>query len=139
MTDRARRAETREFFEERYARERLHASRNVLENVVGEEVGLNGYTTPDQADALVSHLRLGPESLVLDLGAGRGWPGSRLARRSGCRVVLSDLPMDALRESFHYASERGVGDRAWPVRADGLCLPFADASFHAVSHADVFC
>ena len=35
---------------------------------------------------------------LLDLGAGRGWPGLYLAVRTGCQVVLSDVPLEGLRQ-----------------------------------------
>jgi len=139
MPDHPRRAEDREFFRERYARARREASREVERSVLGHDVGVNGYTTVEQAEALVEHLRLSPSSLLLDLGSGRGWPGSHLARLGGCRVVLTDVPLEALRAAREYVETREVGARTRIVAAEGTSLPFGPDLFDALSHADVFC
>ena len=86
------RSEDASFFRERYGRERSEASLKVERSVFGGEVGANGYTTVAQAHRLSESLGLGRDSLLLDLGSGRGWPGTFLAELSGCRVVLADIP-----------------------------------------------
>ena len=139
MSDSPRRAEDKEFFRERYGRTRQEASREVERSVLGHDVGVNGYTTVAEAGALVEHLGLSPTSLLLDLGSGRGWPGSYLSRLGGCRVVLTDIPLEALRADREYVETREVGARARIVAAEGGALPFAPDLFDAISHADVFC
>jgi len=139
MSDSPRRAEDKEFFRERYGRTRQEASREVERSVLGHDVGVNGYTTVAEAGALVEHLGLSPTSLLLDLGSGRGWPGSYLSRLGGCRVVLTDIPLEALRAAREYVETREVGARARIVAAEGGALPFAPDLFDAISHADVFC
>ena len=74
MTPPQRRIEDAAFFRERYAQERGSAVRDVEVAVLGADVGLNGYTTPEQARALSQALGVGPGYLLLDLGSGRGWP-----------------------------------------------------------------
>jgi SAM-dependent methyltransferase len=139
MPSNPRRPESPEFFRERYGRPRQEATRSVERRVLGHDVGLNGYTTVEQADALIQHLRLAPGQELLDLGAGRGWPGSHLAHRSGCRVVLTDIPLEALREAVSFVETRRVREHAWAVAAEGSALPFRAGHFDAVVHADVFC
>ncbi len=131
--------ESREFFKERYGRARLEANREVERRVLGHDVGLNGYTTVEQARALADHLELSPESRLLDLGAGRGWPGTFLSWLSGCPVVLADVPVEALRAARGFARSRGISELASTVSADGARLPFASRAFAAITHADVFC
>jgi hypothetical protein len=58
---------------------------------------------PAQADTLASGLGLSAGDRLLDLGTGRGWPGLYLAARTGCRVVLADLPLDGLRVAAVHA------------------------------------
>ena len=122
-----------EFFTEKYARPRSDAKRQLERAVLGDEVGLNGFTTVEQAQALTDHLSLLPTTRLLDVGAGEGWPGSYLARSSGCSLVASDVPLDALRAAKAYL------EQASAVSADGCALPFRSGSFDGVVHADVFC
>jgi protein-L-isoaspartate O-methyltransferase len=98
----------------------------------------NGYTTMGQAERICDALALGPGDWLLDLGAGRGWPGSFIAERSGCRLIATDLPLLALRPARE-ALRRTLGARASVVCADGRRLPLADGAFDAVCHADVLC
>jgi cyclopropane fatty-acyl-phospholipid synthase-like methyltransferase len=104
--------------------------------VLGAEAA-NGYTTLSQADRIAELLRLGPGRRLLDLGSGRGWPGARVADATGCDLVVTDLPLLALRDARGVAPEAG-GARA-VVCADGRLLPFREACFDAVCHADVLC
>ena len=118
---------------EKYARPRPDAVLKVGRAVLGYDVDLNGYTTVAQAQALHKHLALSSHTRLLDVGAGHGWPGSHLAASSGCSLVATDIPVDALR-----AAKRYIG-QASAVSADGRELPFLSGSFDAVVHADVFC
>jgi SAM-dependent methyltransferase len=82
---------------------------------------------------------LAPGDRLLDLGAGRGWPGSRIAALSGCDLVTVDLPLTALREAREHMRRRAPGRAGAEVCGDGARLPFRDACFQAVTHADVLC
>lgn len=126
-------------FLERYGRQRSEAAREVERIVLGHDVGLNGYTTLPQADGLVDVLVLSSSSTVLDLGSGRGWPGLHLATAVGCRVVVTDRPIAALRQARVSALRREVSRRVDTVAAEGSALPFGPACFDAVVHADVLC
>lgn len=121
-------------FTEKYTRFRDGRYRALAATVLGSDRA-NGYTTPEQADAVADTLALGPKDRLLDLGGGRGWPGMRIAERSGCRLVTTELPWEALRAA------RDVAPRVngWVVAADGRRLPFRDAVFDAIVHADVLC
>ena len=131
--------ENREFFEERYGRTISGAARRLEKSVFGHEVGLNGFTTVSQAERLSDLLDLGIESVLLDVGAGRGWPGIHIAWSSQCQAVLCDIPVEALRQVPHYAEVRGVPTLVSTVCADGAALPFAPSSFDALVHTDVLC
>ena len=112
-----------DFFNEKYARPRSDARREVERAVLGDEVGLNGYTTVEQAQALTDHLSLLATTRLIDVGAGHGWPGSYLARSSGCRLVATDIPLDALR-----AAPRTTGE---------LCKDFEMSRFGVMKHLAV--
>ena len=68
----------------------------------------------------------------MDVGAGQGWPGSYVAKTSGCRLVSTDVPWDALLVA-KLRRETAV------VKARGGSLPFRGDSFDAIVHADVLC
>ncbi len=126
-------------FLEKYARPRSEAARQVERAVLGREVGLSGYTTIEQAQTLNDQLSLLPGGRLLDVGAGRGWPGSYLAQSSGCHLVASDVPLDALRAAGDFLQRGAPRGKADAVSADGRALPFRPTCFDAVVHADVFC
>lgn len=108
-------------------------------DALGTDYSANGYTTPLQAEEIGDWLALGEEDLLLDVGAGCGWPGLYLAKRHGCTVIsLEPVPegMPALRAR---ASVDGCGEQAWPVVADAVAIPLRPKSVDAIVHADVLC
>lgn len=114
------------------------AAERIRRAALGTEVA-NGYTTQAQAEEIATALALSRDQPLLDLGSGRGWPGSHVAKRTGCRLVVCDLPMNALRTATTLLRTAGLDGPTSVVRADGRSLPFADASFDGVSHTDVLC
>jgi cyclopropane fatty-acyl-phospholipid synthase-like methyltransferase len=105
--------------------------------VIGAAWGANGYTTVAQADELGRRVELGPGRRLLDVGTGRGWPGLYLAVRSGCAVVGTDLPHDALLIAAQRARTESLDDRTAMVVGAGASQPFRSGSFDAVVHSDV--
>ena len=114
-------------------------TRQMERTVIGGDWGANGYTTLDQADRLGRAAKLGPSSVVLDLGSGRGWPGLYLAANTGARVVVTDVPEEALRLAIDRAGVEKLRSRAAAARCSARSLPFASSSFDAIVHADVLC
>jgi cyclopropane fatty-acyl-phospholipid synthase-like methyltransferase len=131
--------ETAEHFAERYRVAPAEVSRRVELAVIGGDWGANGYTTMAQADVLARELALRPGARLLDLGAGRGWPGLYLAAARRCQVVLADVPIEGLQAAAARARREKLTDRAAPVAASARALPFAPAAFDAIVHADVLC
>ena len=130
---------TVEEFEARYRVRPTELTQAIERAVIGGDWGANGYTTRDQADRLGRELLLGPGSRLLDLGSGRGWPGLYLASTTGCEVVMTDVPADALELAAARVRSEGLSDRAVAVRCGARDLPFRAASFEAVVHTDVLC
>ncbi len=75
--------------------------------------------TPYLVELVRAHLRLGPESLVLDYGCGIGRMARALLAATGCRVVGVDISarMRAL-AAEHVADERFMA--VAPAQLDGL-------------------
>lgn len=122
-----------------YAGGRAPAAVTMERAVIGGDWGANGYLTRPQADELATLLRLGPDDVLLDVGAGRGWPGLYLARTSGCSVVLTDLPTEGLRLALDRAAEEGMAERVLAVAASAVQLPLRPGSVDAVVQSDVLC
>jgi len=98
-----------------------------------------GYTTHDEARWMAKLLDLQPDSRLLDVGAGAGWPGLYFAKEMGCETVLVDLPFNALQVASERAVRDQISDHCRVTVADGSQLPFRAGSFDAVSHSEVLC
>lgn len=107
--------------------------------VLGSDYGANGYTTVSQADALADVLALGEGRRLLDVGAGCGWPGLYLAARTGCGVILTDVPMEGMRRAHRRSLHDGLAATSGAVVANARRLPFRADSFDAIVHTDVLC
>src|SRR3989337_1702394 len=107
----ARDKDTISRFHNRYSLPVTDAALAVEREVIGANVGASGYTTVAQADALIPELRLRPGTLLLDVGAGRGWPGLYLAQETGCRVVLADVPAPGLATALARADEASLSNQ----------------------------
>lgn len=132
-------AEAKETFADRYAVERAEVNRQVERAVIGGDWGANGYTTMAQADELGELAQLGPATRLLDVGAGRGWPGLYLAKTTGTAVVLTDLPLEGLVSARRRAITERLDERVTVVVASAAAPPVPHASMDAVISSDVFC
>jgi SAM-dependent methyltransferase len=131
--------QARALFDQRYGAALPPVARQIEQRVIGGDWGANGYSTMAQADTLARELGLSAADRLLDLGTGRGWPGLYLATRTGCRVLLTDLPLEGLRVAAHRAISEGLAARTAVVAAAASALPFQAGSFDAVIHTDVLC
>jgi phosphatidylethanolamine/phosphatidyl-N-methylethanolamine N-methyltransferase len=78
----------------------------------------------------VSHLSIGRDDLVLDLGIGTGVSLNYYPTDRG-RIIGIDLSAGMLRECRKKIRERGI-TRATVFQANALQLPFADSTFDTV-------
>lgn len=122
-------------FSDRYSLRASRAGSEVERQVIGANVGANGYTTLAQADHLIEALEITAKSRLLDIGSGRGWPGLYVSAMTGCRAVLSDLPKAAVHAAERRRQKQQLG-RTTVVRASATHLPFVNRSFDAICHAD---
>jgi SAM-dependent methyltransferase len=81
---------------------------------------------------LAEAARLEPSTRVLDLGCGLGGPARYLAATFGCKVTGVDLSPAFIDAATYLTARCGLSDRVTFEVADGLHLPFDNASFDAV-------
>ncbi len=107
--------------------------------VLGSDYQANGYTTIAQADRMSAALGLEPGKILVDLGAGCGWPGLYMAASTGCSV----LSIDPVGEGSATARDRIVADCLEPpsaaIQADAEAIPLRSRSVDAIVHGDVLC
>jgi 2-polyprenyl-3-methyl-5-hydroxy-6-metoxy-1,4-benzoquinol methylase len=120
-----------------YGKAPSRAELAVEREVHGVNARINSYTTPAQADLLGAKLGLHPGVRLLEVGAGSGWPGIYLAKRTGCDVVMTDVPAEGIRSAMGRAARQGVYSQCSFALASGSQLPFRSRSFDAVVHTDV--
>jgi ubiquinone/menaquinone biosynthesis C-methylase UbiE len=123
-------------FTDRYSLGTSSALNEVEQEAIGAVVEANGFTTVAQAEQLLEVLDLKPATWLLDIGAGRGWPGLYLLERSQCSAVVTDIPRPAVVAARSRAEELELVGRCHVALASGLALPFSDASFDAIVHTD---
>lgn len=132
----SRQQEIADHFLQVYGKRQTKAELAVERDVFGANEGITGYTTVAQADALADRLALRPGMRLLDIGAGRGWPGLYLARASGCQAVLADLPLPAIRNAMARACRQRLQDRCHFLLASGTHSPFRPRVYDAIVHTD---
>ena len=105
----------------------------------GEDLHLGIYQSPNEdigaasrrtVDTMAEKLdRLGPDSRMIDLGAGYGGSARRLASTSGCHVTCVNLSgsQNAINEEKN--GEAGLSGRIRVVHGNFEDIPEADASF----------
>jgi demethylmenaquinone methyltransferase/2-methoxy-6-polyprenyl-1,4-benzoquinol methylase len=82
---------------------------------------------------LVSRVLAGPEDRVLDVATGTGAVAIELCRRTGCAVVGLDQSPEMLAAGRERIARAGLTDRIELVEGNAERLPFADASFDALT------
>ena len=128
-----------ERFSDKYKFIQSDLLRKIERSNCGCDYGASSFATVEQVNKLGDLLELDPQKRLLEVGAGSGWPGLYLAKKTGCDVTLVDLPIEGL----IIAKARAVADDLARVSrmavASGTALPFRQNWFHAISHSDVLC
>jgi len=90
------------------------------------------YHGTDAIAAAARALDLGPQSRVLDVGAGVGGPARFLAHTAGCHVTALELQPALHGIGADLTRRAGLAGRVLHVCGDALTHPFADNAFDAV-------
>ncbi len=126
-------------FVERYRHVESDLVRDIERCVCGCDYGASSWTTVDEIQLIIALLGLNEDKYMLELGAGTGWPGLKLAEQTACQALLTDLPLDGLKIAHRRAATDGLDEKVAVAAASGSLLPFPTASFDAVFHSDVLC
>lgn len=129
----------REAFDLEYRQGLLPAMQGVERAVCGCDYGSTAWTTRDEADWIASALGLRAGVVLLEIGAGSGWPALYMGRERGCDVVLTDLPLEGLAIARERAARDGLSTACTALCADAAQLPIGDDSFDVINHSDVLC
>jgi ubiquinone/menaquinone biosynthesis C-methylase UbiE len=103
----------------------------------GDDLGQQSFVTPAYFDRFAGMIGMGPGSDVLDVGSGTGGPALYLAERTGCRMTGLEVNSVGVEIAHRMAAEAALGDRVRFVEADGMDMPFPDASFDIVISMNV--
>jgi SAM-dependent methyltransferase len=129
-----------DYYSTRYARFGDDLAAEMRREVFGEDLGQSGWTTALELPELVDLLRLGRDSLILDVACGPGGWSLALVERTGCRLTGLDVEPGGIAHANAQAAARGLADRATFVVADCAGpLPCADRSFSAILCNDAIC
>jgi len=128
-----------EHFDRRYAAASQAGPLAVELHALGTDYRATGYTTREQADELGRLLELTPGDVLLDLGAGCGWPGLYLSSNHGCMVISTDTVIEGSITAHDRILRDRLADRAMAIVATGDDLPIRPGSIDAVVHTDVMC
>lgn len=126
-------------FEAIYRNAQLPVMRNIERRICGCAYGATSWATQDEADLIAAALKLEPHVELLEIGAGSGWPALYFARKSGCKVTLTDLPVTGLEIARDRAARDGIAAKCRTLVADAAQLPFPDMTFEVVNQSDVLC
>ena len=83
--------------------------------------------------AMVSAIAAAPGQTVLDVASGTAGVALQIAARTGASVVGVDLTEQMLRRGQRNVAEAGQGDRIRLTTGRAELLPFADATFDALT------
>ena len=105
----------------------------------GEDIHIGLYDPPSEdvgpasartVETMAAHLRsLGPESRVIDVGAGYGGAARYLARRYGCHVTCLNLSEAQNERNREKNAEQGLADRIEVIDGSFEDIPSLDDSF----------
>lgn len=129
-------ASDKRFLDDVYGLDSAERTRALYEDWAGsydEEVGRNGYASPDRAAAALAASAADPEAPLLDLGCGTGLSGEAFARAGFTTIDGTDFSGEML----SLAHAKGVYRRL--VRGDlEAPIPFSRGEYANVAAVGVF-
>mgnify|MGYP000863919067 CR=1 FL=1 len=103
----------------------------------GDDLGQHSFLTPAYFDRITDRLGIGPGTRVLDLGSGTGGPAIHMAAHTGCRMSGLEVNAVGVETANRLLAGTDLGGRVDFVQADGMDMPYADATFDVVISMNV--
>ena len=97
-----------ERFSAKYQHGQTELCQEIELNVFGCVYGATSWTNRVEADNVAKKFDLRPDTRLLDVGAGTGWPSIYWAEQTGCTSVCIDLPQEGLQVLRARAEKDGV-------------------------------
>jgi cyclopropane fatty-acyl-phospholipid synthase-like methyltransferase len=127
------------YYDRTYERAADDLFATIRREAFGEEIGQFSWLTADEYRHFFTLLGIDARSDVLEVASGSGGPAIFMAQETGCRVTGLDIHQAGVDAANSRAEELGIADRARFVCSDARePLPFADASFDALTCIDSF-
>src|SRR5438093_9888252 len=100
--------------------------------VAEREHEIQNPTSADKVVLLGRHLRLSPDTRVLDLACGKAGPAALLASTYGCRVLGIERSHEFVEAARRHVADVGVGDLVEIVEADAHAFPLEAEAWDAI-------
>jgi SAM-dependent methyltransferase len=100
--------------------------------VAERDHALQNPTRPAKVRRVGEHIRLGPQSHILDVACGRAGPASILAEAFGCRVLGVEKSPDFVEAARERITQANLGDLIEVVESDARDFPIESDRFDAV-------
>jgi ubiquinone/menaquinone biosynthesis C-methylase UbiE len=110
------------------------AHSKLCERVFGQDLTQDGQADMESVNDLISHLKIGKDDKVLDLGCGAGGISEYISDETGAHVTGLDYAATAIETAA--SRTNGKQDRLAFVQGDMNALEFADRAFDEVVSID---
>ena len=123
-------------YDANYANFQRTVYEQVRRDAFGEDIGQNSWLTASEQDRFISWLHLASGKSLLDVACGAGGPALRIAALTGCTISGIDVHEQAIANANSLAQQRGLDSADFRLIDAAQPLPFADASFDAITCID---
>ena len=85
----------------------------------------------EATNKLIKHLKIAPNSKVIDIACGKGTSAILIAEKYGCNVVAIDIDKKLIEDAKNLTKKKGLEKKIAYYVGDALKLPFKDNEFDA--------
>lgn len=137
QTPKSKEDEAGTYYDANYGNFQTALYTEIRREAFGEDIGQNSWLTAKEQDMFLAWLDLSAGKTLLDVACGSGGPTLRMAAKTGCSVVGTDVHEQAIATAKSLASQRNLTDRAeFRTVNASQPLPFPDTRFDAITCVD---